>query len=130
MLFLMEIFFTRAFKDRVKITVTNMFRRHQQQQHHPHRTLTPSLEGEEPRIEHAWVGCSSSSHYATEQIGGGSGRERVSLSASSQQQHPHSCNTAEQAGISAELPKSQFNNPGAATPAPAAWPVCQGGPPV
>ncbi|XP_071015147.1 uncharacterized protein [Oncorhynchus clarkii lewisi] len=59
--FLKESFFTTAFKDRRKSSVTNLLRRQQQQQHHTHHPLPPSLDGEEPRIEHARLGRSSSS---------------------------------------------------------------------
>ncbi|KAK6293692.1 hypothetical protein J4Q44_G00360180 [Coregonus suidteri] len=59
--FLKESFFTTAFKDRRKSSVTNLLRRQQQQQHHPHQPLPSSLDGEEPRIEHARLGRSSSS---------------------------------------------------------------------
>ncbi|XP_064788664.1 formin-2-like [Oncorhynchus masou masou] len=58
--FLKESFFTTAFKDRRKSSVTNLLRR-QQQQHQTHHPLPPSLDGEEPRIEHARLGRSSSS---------------------------------------------------------------------
>nr|XP_023825700.1 formin-2 [Salvelinus alpinus] len=59
--FLKESFFITAFKDRRKSSVTNLLRRQQQQQHHTHQPLPPSLDGEEPRIEHARLGRSSSS---------------------------------------------------------------------